>query len=111
MEMCSIEKENRPYIAKPEDFEINKYATEYFKLYDGEEVKVELEVQSNLMKYIIDKFGMDVETEINAEETFIARPIVKLSPVFYGWVFQFVGNIRIIGPEVAVEGYERMKMI
>ena len=42
MEMCSIEKEDRPYIAKPEEFEINKYATEYFKMYDGEEVCVEL---------------------------------------------------------------------
>lgn len=99
------------YVDPPENFNIMDYTYKYFKMYDGEEVVVELEVQNYLMKYIIDKFGMDVETEINTEETFIARPIVKLSPVFYGWVFQFAGKIKIIGPEQAIEEYKEMREV
>ena len=85
------------------------YAEKYFKMYDGPEAKVELEVRNDLMKYIIDKFGMDVETEPLTEETFLAKPVVKLSPVFYSWVFQFAGGVKILGPEEAADGYEDMK--
>ena len=61
------------------------------------------------MKYIIDKFGMDVETEAKTDRTFIARPVVGLSPTFYAWVFQFTGEIKIVGPEEAIEAYDGMK--
>ena len=60
------------------------------------------------MKYVIDRFGLDVETEELSEEKFLAKVPVDLSPTFYGWVFQFGGGIRIIGPEEAVDSYRRM---
>lgn len=102
------ELKDSSYVPKPDSLNIDDYADKYFQMYDGEEVQVELEVRNDLMKYIIDKFGLDVETEIASDETFVARPTVKLSPTFYGWVFQFAGGVKIVGPEVAIKGYKEM---
>ena len=34
--------------------------------------------------------------------------VYVLSPTFYGWVFQFGGKIRIIGPDEAMQGFQRL---
>ena len=60
------------------------------------------------MKYVIDRFGIDVETEEISEDKFMAKVPVDLSPTFYGWVFQFGGRIRIIGPEEATRGFSKL---
>lgn len=107
--MESIKPNKGQCVAKPRNFNIDDYADKYFQMYDGDEVTVELEVRNDLMKYIIDRFGIGVETEVKTEETFIVRTPVKLSPTFFGWVFQFTGGIKIVGPEEATEEYEKMK--
>lgn len=95
-------------VSKPEDFDMSAYSNKVFQMFSGEETTVELECDTALMKYVIDRFGLDVETEELSEETFLAKVPVDLSPTFYGWVFQFGGGIRIIGPEEAVDGYMKM---
>lgn len=90
---------------KPKNFKIDDYANKIFKMYDGDEVMVELECQNALMKYIIDRYGLDVETWRNTENTFIAKVPATLSPTFYSWIFQFAGDIKILGPEKAFQGY------
>ena len=71
-------------------------------MYDGEEVRVKLECRNELMKYVIDRFGDGVETELSNGETFICYVDVCLSPTFYGWVFGFKGDIKILEPKEAV---------
>lgn len=98
-------------VAKPKDFNVDDYANKIFKMYDGEEVIVELECQNHLMKYIVDHYGIDVETWRNTEDTFIAKVPATLSPTFYGWIFQFSGQIKIISPKEAVLEYNHMKSL
>ena len=90
---------------KPKDFNVDDYANKIFKMYDGEDVIVELECDNSLMKYIVDHYGLDIETKRNTENTFIAKVPATLSPTFYGWIFQFAGQIRIISPGYAREEY------
>lgn len=97
-----------PAVKKPKGFNIDDYANKIFKMYDGDEVIVELECQNELMKYIIDRYGVNVDTEVCAENTFIARVPATLSPTFFGWVFQFAGKIKIRGPEEAKSNYRKM---
>ena len=54
------------------------------------------------MKYVIDRFGEGVETEIASETSFFAYADVSLSPTFYSWVFKFGGEVRILSPSKAV---------
>lgn len=95
-------------VEKPKDFNVDDYANKIFKMFDGEDVIVELECDNSLMKYIVDHYGLNIETRRNSETTFIARVPATLSPTFYGWVFQFAGQMKIIGPEKAAIQYKEM---
>lgn len=95
-------------VVRPKDFNVDDYADKIFKMYDGDEVMVELECENSLMKYIIDRYGVEVETWRNTEDTFIAKVPATLSPTFYGWVFQFAGQMKIIGPKKAIIKYDEM---
>ena len=89
----------------PKGFNVDDYANKIFKMYDGDDVIVELECQNELMKYIIDRYGTEVDTEVCTKDTFIARVPATLSPTFFGWVFQFAGKMKIINPKEAVEEF------
>lgn len=95
-------------VSKPKNFNIDDYANKIFKMFDGENVMVELECHNSLMKYIVDHYGLDIETKRNTEGTFIAKVPATLSPTFYSWVFQFAGKMKILGPEKAVAEFEKM---
>ena len=95
-------------VLQPKNFNIDDYANKIFKMFDGEDVMVELECHNSLMKYIVDHYGLDIETRRNTKETFIAKVPATLSPTFYSWVFQFAGQMRILGPEKAVAEFENM---
>ena len=47
----------------------------------------------------MDKFGLDVKTEIVDDEHFKAIVDVNLSGNFYGWVFASRGKMKILAPE------------
>ena len=93
---------------QPDDFDITAYSNKVFQMFDGKEVEIRLECENGLMKYVIDRFGLDIETEELTEDIFVAKVAVELSPTFYGWVFQFGGKIRIIGPDEAMLGFQRL---
>ena len=90
-------------VKKPKGFRLTDYSHKVFEMFDGEEVRVKLECRNDLMKYVIDRFGMKFETEPATKETTYCYVNVCLSPTFYGWVFGFKGGIKIIEPEEAIE--------
>ena len=95
-------------VSKPEDFDMSAYSNKVFQMFSGEETTVELECDTSLMKYVIDRFGLDVETEELSEDKFRVKVSVELSPTFYAWVFQFCGKICIINPQSAVDRFKNM---
>ena len=95
-------------IKKPDDYDINDYSKEIFEMYDGETVRVKLECKNELMKYVIDRFGEDVNTKPKDEDRFIANIEVALSPNFYAWVFRFGGDMRLLSPKRAVNEIKSM---
>lgn len=99
---------NEEAVARPHNFDIADYGKKIFRMYDGEETVVTLECRNEVMKYIIDQFGEDVETKVKTADTFIVKALVDLSPTFYGWVFQFAGKIRILEPEEARLNFHSM---
>ena len=90
-------EENR--VPEPEGFNIEDYASKIFDMYDGEEQTVVLECKNELMRVLVDFFGEDFQVEPAGEDTFFATVNVSTSKTFFGWVFKFGGQIRIVGPE------------
>ena len=72
------------------------------------EADVELECRNVLMKYIIDRFGEKIKVRPTENGTFLTTVTVQLSPVFYGWVFQFGGGIKITNPKFVKMNYEEL---
>lgn len=95
---------------KPAGLKITDYSSKVFEMFDGEEVTAKLECKNKLMKYVVDRFGMKVKTEPAGTDSFYCYPEVRLSPTFYGWVFGFKGDIKILEPDAAVEAIRDMAM-
>lgn len=103
--ICNIELLKEKAIKRPKKFSLERYSQQIFEMYDGETVRVTLECKNHLMKYVIDRFGEHVKTEIATDETFYAYPDVALSPNFYSWLFKFAGEIALHSPERARNEY------
>ena len=87
---------------KPVDFDIDDYSRRIFEMYDGEPTKVKLECRNDFAKYIVDRFGTNLETVQTSDDYFRVEVEVSLSPTFYAWVFRFGGKVRILSPVKAV---------
>ena len=96
-------------VKRPDGFNIDDYSKPIFNMYEGKErVAVKLECRNDLAKYIVDRFGSNLETEQTTEDRFTVTVEVSLSPTFYAWIFQFGGEIRILSPAKAVGEIVRM---
>ena len=78
------------------------------QMYDGIEQEVELVCDNDLMKLVIDKFGVEIKTERISETQFKAIVDVSTSKTFYAWAFRFAGQMKIAGPENVKQEYLEM---
>ena len=97
--MNKTQKSEEDAVPRPEGFDDTDYCRKVFDMYEGTEQEVVLECRNRVMKNIIDRFGVDVETWIVSDEKFRARATVSASRTFYAWVFGFLGDIQIVEPQ------------
>ncbi|MCL2019017.1 MAG: WYL domain-containing protein [Oscillospiraceae bacterium] len=97
--MSGTEKldENRSLIS--DNFDLAEYSKKVFGMYGGEELDVKLRVSNKLAGVVIDRFGKDVRMIPDGKDCFTVRVNVALSPVFYGWLFQFGELCEVVSPQ------------
>ena len=83
---------------------IDSYTEQAFKMYGGQLVDVVLEFDDKLIGVVYDKFGEDTKM-IRAGDKCIATVRVQISPVFWGWLFQFGRQMIVISPAEVAEEY------
>lgn len=83
---------------------IDSYTEQAFKMYGGQLVDVVLEFDDKLIGVVYDKFGEDTKM-IRAGDKCIATVKVQISPVFWGWLFQFGRQMIVISPAEVAEEY------
>lgn len=92
--------------------EIADYTEQVFKMYAGEVYNLVIEFSDELIGTVFDKFGEDTKMIRSGEHKCVATVKVQISPVFWGWLFQFAGDMKILSPEeLAAEYKERAKII
>jgi predicted DNA-binding transcriptional regulator YafY len=92
--------------------EIGPYTEQVFKMYAGEAVDIVIEFKDSLIGVVFDKFGEDTKMMRSGEHKCVATVKVQISPVFWGWLFQFAGEMQILSPESLVQEYrQRAKLI
>ena len=87
---------------KPKGFSPAKYATKVFGMYTSNPCVVTLRCTNERMRDVIDKFGKSIPITIIDDNHFETLVEVEPSPPFYGWLFQFGGEILITAPEIVV---------
>lgn len=100
---------NQIAVMHPEGYTPADYSKLVFRMYDTDEpVSVQLYCHVSVMKYLIDNFGTDFESEVVDDEYFKATVSVCTSTTFYRWVFGFTGKIKIVGSQQIVTDYREM---
>lgn len=97
---------DEPQVPPTADFDVSEFFSQEFSMLDGTECWVELLCENALMNSIIDRFGETIETRVVDGEHFKVRAKVDLSGTFYGWVFSSADRMKIVGPQVAVDGFQ-----
>lgn len=85
------------------EFNIARYTNSLFGMYAGEETKVTLEAENDMVGVMIDRFGKDIIIVPIDEDHFQTTVTVAVSSHFFGWIMSLDGNIRVVAPESVVE--------
>jgi predicted DNA-binding transcriptional regulator YafY len=85
--------------------EVATYTEQAFKMFGGQLVDVVLEFDRSLIGAVYDKFGEHVKMMPSGEDKIIATVKVRISPTFWGWLFQFSSNMAIISPRSIADQY------
>lgn len=87
--------------------EVASYTEQAFKMFGGQLEDVVLEFDRALTGVVYDKFGESVKMIPSGAQKCIATVKVRISPVFWGWMFQFAGQMDIISPAGLNEEYRQ----
>lgn len=86
--------------------EVAAYTEQAFKMFGGRQEDVVLEFDRSLIGVVYDKFGEGVKMIPAGDNTCIATVKVRISPVFWGWLFQLAGQMKLISPANLMEEYQ-----
>lgn len=85
---------------------LDRRTEQMFKMYGGEPVTVVLEFDAKLIGAVYDQFGEDTGM-IRSGDQCIATVRVQISPVFWGWLFQFGSQMRILSPDRLADDFRK----
>ena len=103
----NIKDEKRSGEETFKNFDVARYSKSAFSMFGGEEKRVELDCDNDMIEVVIDRFGKDIIIRKKTDQTFSVTVNVMISPVFFSWVFIFGGKIRINSPTEVKESFRK----
>ena len=88
--------------------EVAGYTERVFKMYGGQPVDIVIEFDDKLIGVVYDKFGESTKMIRTHEHMCVATVKVQISPTFWGWLFQFGKQMRILSPAGLVDEQKTM---
>ena len=101
MEDISVEEARADTGVAIDKFDLAAYTKQVFGMYGGELVNVKLRFDDSLIGVVVDRFSDKVFISPNSDGTFTVTAEVMLSPQFFGWLFSFGGQARLMSPKSA----------
>lgn len=94
----------------PEDLRLEDRSDRIFDMFDGPEETVTIRCKPELIGQVIDHFGENLQVSNVTKNSMDITVKVHLSPTFYGWLFQYVGEMTVVAPEYVRQVYaEKMQ--
>ena len=81
------------------DFDLAAFAKKTFGMYGGQDEIVTLVCHNRMIGVMLDRFGQDVPLVPVDGEHFYVKPLVAVSPQFFGWLTGLGNLVQISGPE------------
>lgn len=107
----SVTDVKRRQLSVDED-QLAKQLRATYNMFGGRTETVTLEMSSKLINVVIDRFGESVRLNRISDDRFTVRAEVQISPTFWGWLFQFGTQARVVAPkEVVSEAQVELKKI
>lgn len=101
--LTSVEPLDSKFQPMP-DFDVAAYTNKMVDMFAAEHSEqVKFLCSNELMRVIIDHYGEDIEISPYDDTHFTVIIEVNPSGTFYGWVFKFMGKIRILSPQSCVD--------
>lgn len=85
--------------------EVAGYTERVFKMYGGQLLDIVIEFDDKLIGVVYDKFGENTKMIRTHEHMCVATVKVQVSPTFWGWLFQFGKQMRILSPINLIDEY------
>ena len=99
--MKGVKRIGEKRIGDKEFFELDmkSYTKRVFSMYGGKEQRVTLQFNAHLLDAVIDRFGKkDARYHKIDERHFEVNVIVDVSKQFFGWLFGFASEVKIVSP-------------
>ena len=106
--MESIEITENDRVLSDELFDLSEYSKATFGMFGGEETKVSIKFENELVGVVLDRFGSDVRIVKADEKHFICTVNVAVSPHFLAWIFSFGNRAEIISPDDVIDEMYRL---
>ena len=106
--MDAVQIIDEPCCQKASDLrnEVAAYTEQAFKMFSGQQEDVVLEFDRSIIGAVYDKFGEGIRMITSGENTCIATVKVRISPTFWGWLFQFGRQMQILSPAHVQQAYQ-----
>lgn len=86
---------------------IADHTEQAFKMFAGPLEDVVLEFDQSLLGVIYDRFGESTQMMKTSDSKYVASVKVQVSPVFWGWLFQFSTGMAILSPTKLVDEFKK----
>lgn len=104
--LSEIEGSRREGAELFEKVDVENYSKKVFSMFGGETQKVCLEFSERLAGVVLDRFGKDTFlSQSKTEGCFTFETEIVVSPQFYGWLFSFGTDARIVYPQSVKDGF------
>ena len=90
----------------PPHFDLGEYTRTTFDMYNGRSTRVTLQMDEKLLNIAIDRFGSDAHMHAVDNGRIEISASVEAGPTFYGWLFQFGPQVRLLAPQTAVDDFK-----
>lgn len=82
------------------------YTDQVFKMYGGQPTQITIRFSNKLIGAVYDRFGENTKMIPIGENECAATVMVQVSPTFWGWLFQFADQMRVISPDSIIQQYQ-----
>ena len=103
IEITDMRRDGKEYFDK---LDMAAYTKMNFGMFGGEQIRVKLEFENNMVGVLLDRFGKDISILPVGKDGWSETSVdVALSDQFLGWIFSLGSSVKITGPEEVVSKF------